>query len=232
MRIPVPRRPYIPAPKRTFGPEQQDRVRINSQIRLSPVRLVDPEGNQVGIVPIEEARARAEQLGLDLVEMNPNVRPIVVRIMDYGRFKYDKQKREKKSKTAAAELKQIKYRPNIDEHDFKTKTDKLRKFLQEGHKVRVTIMFRRRDMRRPENGIKLLQRVAEDLADVGRPDEIPTQVISRDLTLTINPLRQPAKKEPAPVLEPTGSRRQERQERREARLRDEEPEAAHAGDDA
>jgi translation initiation factor IF-3 len=163
--------------------------------------------------------------------MNPSVRPIVVRIMDFGRFKYDKQKREKKSKTAAAELKQIKYRPNIDEHDFKTKTDKLRKFLLEGHKVRVTIMFRRRDMRRPENGVRILERVAEDLADVGRADEIPTQVISRDLTLTINPLRQPVKKDEAPDPAAGGTRRQERQGRRQAKLRPEDEAGPEADDE-
>jgi translation initiation factor IF-3 len=93
------------------------------------VRLVDPEGNQLGVVSIEEARAKAEELGMDLVEVNPNIRPIVCRIMDYGRFKYDKQKKERKSKTAASELKQIKYRPGIDDHDFETKTAKLRRFL-------------------------------------------------------------------------------------------------------
>lgn len=127
--------------------------------------------------------------------MNPNVRPIVVKIMDYGRYKYDKQKSERKAKSAATELKQIKYRPNIDDHDFDTKTAKLRKFLSQGHKVRVTIMFRRRDMRRPENGFRVLERVAEDLADVGKSDPIPTQLQGRDLTLTINPIKQPAKKE-------------------------------------
>lgn len=205
---------FITPPRHPFAADREDRVRINHQIRLSPVRLVGPDGSQIGIVPIEEARARAEELGLDLVEMNPNVRPIVVRIMDYGRFKYDKQKREKKSKTAATELKQIKYRPNIDEHDFQTKTDKLRRFLSQGNKVRVTVMFRRRDMRRPENGLRVLHRVAEALSDLGRVEDMPTQVTSRDLTMTVLPLRQPAKKEGA---EAGPSRRQERQAARQAK---------------
>lgn len=134
-------------------------------------------------------------MGLDLVEVNPNVRPIVCRIMDYGRFKYDKQKKERKAKTAAQELKQIKYRPGIDDHDFETKTNHLRHFLEGGYKVRVTVMFRRRDMRRPENGLRVLQRVAESLADVGRVEDMPSEVIGRDLTCTISPLRQPVKKE-------------------------------------
>lgn len=153
-------------------------------------------------------------MGLDLVEVNPNVRPIVCRIMDYGRFKYDKQKKERKSKTAAQELKQIKYRPGIDDHDFETKTNHLRHFLEGGYKVRVTVMFRRRDMRRPENGIRVLQRVAESLADVGRVEDMPSEVIGRDLTCTISPLRQPIKKDgegAVPEKEaPTRLRRHER----------------------
>lgn len=166
---------------------------MNHQIRLSPVRLVGPDGTQLGIVPVEEARSKAEELGMDLVEVNPNVRPIVCKIMDYGRHKYEQQKSQKKTKQASADLKQIKYRPNIDDHDFDTKTAKLRKFLEQGHKVRVTLMFRRRDMRRPENGIRVLERVAEELADVGKAERVPTEIISRDLTMTIFPLRTPAK---------------------------------------
>lgn len=156
------------------------------------MRLVGPDGNQLGIVPVEEARSKAEELGLDLVEVNPNIRPIVCKIMDYGRFKYDRQKSARKAKSSATELKQIKYRPNIDDHDFETKTAKLRRFLQQGHKVRVTLMFRRRDMRRPENGIRVLERVAEALADVGKAEDIPQTVVSRDLTMTIFPLKQPS----------------------------------------
>ena len=133
---------------------------------------------------------------MDLVEVNPNVRPIVCKIMDYGRHKYEQQKSQKKAKQTATELKQIKYRPNIDDHDFETKTAKLRKFLEQGHKVRVTLMFRRRDMRRPENGIRVLERVAEELSDVGKADKVPTEIISRDLTMTIFPTKAPPK--PAP----------------------------------
>ncbi|MEM7244180.1 MAG: translation initiation factor IF-3 [Acidobacteriota bacterium] len=186
----------MPRFPRPVTPEQ-DRTRVNYQIRISPVRLVGPDGNQLGVVPVEEARAKAEELGLDLVEVNPNIRPVVCKIMDYGRFKYDRQKSAKKAKSAASELKQIKYRPNIDDHDFETKTAKLRRFLEQGNKVRVTLMFRRRDMRRPENGIKVMERVAEALSDVGKAEEIPRTVISRDLTMTIFPLK-PASKDAKP----------------------------------
>jgi translation initiation factor IF-3 len=212
--------PFTPKPERfrisssgRFGqaPNAEDRVRINHQIRLSPVRLIDPEGGLIGVVPVEEARQRAEEMGLDLVEVNPNVRPIVCRIMDYGRFKYDKQKKERKSKSAAQELKQIKYRPGIDGHDFETKTNHLRTFLEGGYKVRVTVMFRRRDMRRPENGIRVLQRVAESLSDVGRVEDMPNEVIGRDLTCTISPLRQPIAKKEGEAGE--GSEQQQQQHR-------------------
>jgi translation initiation factor IF-3 len=176
------------------------------------VRLVDPDGAQLGVVTIEEARAKAEELGLDLVEVNPNVRPIVCRIMDYGRYKYDKQKKERKSKTAASELKQIKFRPGIDDHDFEVKVEKLRRFLLAGNKARVTIMFRRRDMRRPENGIRLMERVVATLADVSRSEDAPTMMGegARDLTLTLNPVRQPAKKVQAEA-QPHRLRRHERE---------------------
>ncbi len=215
-------RPQIPQPEEArisssgrFGqaPPQEERVRINHQIRLSPVRLIDPEGGLIGVVPVEEARSRAEDLGLDLVEVNPNVRPIVCRIMDYGRFKYDKQKKERKSKTVAQDLKQIKYRPAIDDHDFETKTNHLRRFLEDGYKVRVTVMFRRRDMRRPENGIRVLQRVAESLADIGKVEDMPSEVIGRDLTCTISPLRQPLKKEAEDGEKPVVAQRLRRHER-------------------
>lgn len=200
------------------------------------MRLVDPEGAQLGIVTVEEARAKAEELGLDLVEVNPSVRPIVCRIMDYGRFKYDKQKNERKSKPAASELKQIKYRPGIDGHDFETKTAKVRQFLEAGNKVRVTVMFRRRDMRRPENGIRILHRVAKELADVAKAEDMPHDVVGRDLTCTLMPLRQPEKKKDQPdeAEQPHRLRRHERTaaeaEADEATAHEADAEAAAADD--
>ena len=193
------------------------------------MRLVDPEGNQLGVVTIEEARSKAEEFGLDLVEVNPNLRPIVCRIMDYGRFKYDKQKKERKSKTAASELKQIKYRPGIDGHDFEVKTEKLRKFLSAGNKVRVTVMFRRRDMRRPENGVKVMERVIAALSDVGRAEDTSSLAEgSRDLTVTINPVRQPPKKVTPDEQAPGRLRRHERSS---AGTEDEVPPSDTADDD-
>ena len=167
-------------------------VRINERIRLSPVRLVDDEGNQVGVVPVEEALKMAREKGLDLVEVAANSRPIVCKIMDYGRFRYEQEKkaREAKKQQHAVEVKEVKYRPNINIHDFETKTRKARKFLEEGKHVKVTIMFRMREMRRPENGFDLLQRVADDLADIAKVDQMPTRLEGRDLTMVVRPVKK------------------------------------------
>jgi translation initiation factor IF-3 len=167
-------------------------VRINERIRLSPVRLVDDEGNQVGVVPVAEALALAREKGLDLVEVASTSRPIVCKIMDYGRFRYEQEKkaREAKKQQHSVEVKEVKYRPNINIHDFDTKTRRARKFLDQGKHVKVTIMFRMREMRRPENGFDLLRRVAEDLADVAKVDRMPDRLEGRDLTMVIRPLKK------------------------------------------
>ncbi len=167
-------------------------VRINERIRLSPVRLVDEEGEQVGVVPVEEALRLAREKGLDLVEVAANSRPIVCKIMDYGRFRYEQEKkaREAKKQQHTVDVKEVKYRPNINIHDFETKTNRARKFLEQGKHVKVTIMFRMREMRRPENGFELLKRIAEDLADVAQVDRIPTQLEGRDLTMVMRPQKK------------------------------------------
>ncbi len=167
-------------------------VRINERIRLSPVRLVDDEGNQVGVVPVEEALALAREKGLDLVEVAATSRPIVCKIMDYGRFRYEQEKkaREAKKQQHSVEVKEVKYRPNINIHDFDTKTRRARKFIDQGKHVKVTIMFRMREMRRPENGFNLLRRVAEDLADVAKVDRMPDRLEGRDLTMVMRPLKK------------------------------------------
>jgi translation initiation factor IF-3 len=167
-------------------------VRINERIRLSPVRLVDDEGNQVGVVPVEEALALAREKGLDLVEVAATSRPIVCKIMDYGRFRYEQEKkaREAKKQQHSVEVKEVKYRPNINIHDFDTKTRRARKFIDQGKHVKVTIMFRMREMRRPENGFHLLRRVAEDLADVAKVDRMPDRLEGRDLTMVMRPLKK------------------------------------------
>lgn len=144
--------------------------RVNDEIRVSPIRLIDNEGEQLGVVSLDEAREMAQERDLDLVEVAPDARPPVVRLMDYGRFKYEQAKAEKeaKKKQHKVEVKQVKFRPKIEEHDFDFKTRHAREFIEEGNKVKVTVMFRYRELRRPELGEDLLDRIVEELSDVAQ----------------------------------------------------------------
>ncbi|HET6638934.1 MAG TPA: translation initiation factor IF-3 [Gemmatimonadota bacterium] len=142
--------------------------RVNEQIRLSPVRLIDTDGAQLGVVPVDQAMSAAREKGMDLVEVAPNARPPVCRIMDYGRYKYEQAKadREAKRKQHVTQMKEIKMRPNIEEHDFEFKTRHIKRFLQERDKVKVTIMFRGREMAHTENGKEVLDDVVEEIGDL------------------------------------------------------------------
>jgi translation initiation factor IF-3 len=146
------------------------RVRVNRQIRISPVRVIGADGSQLGILEVDVALRMAEELGLDLVEVAATARPPVVRIMDYGKYKFEmaKQARQAKKKQHVIELKEVKYRPGIDDHDFDTKTRHARRFLEEKNKVKVTMMFRGRQVAHPELGQAVLERVATALTDVGK----------------------------------------------------------------
>ena len=165
-------------------------MRINERIRLSPVRLIGDDGEQIGVVPVEEALQMARDQGLDLVEVAATSRPIVCKIMDYGRFRFEQEKkaREAKKQQHQIDIKEVKYRPNINIHDFNTKTKRARKFLEQGKHVKVTIMFRMREMRRPENGFDLLRRVADELEDVAKLERMPDRLEGRDLTMVMRPL--------------------------------------------
>jgi translation initiation factor IF-3 len=147
----------------------------------------------VGVVPVDEALQMARSRGLDLVEVAPDVRPIVCKIMDYGRFRYEQEKkaREAKRQQHQVDVKEVKFRPNINVHDFQTKVKRAQKFLEEGRHVKVTIMFRYRELRRPENGYLLLQRVREQLADVAKVDREPSRELEgRDLTMVLRPVKK------------------------------------------
>lgn len=138
---------------------------------------------------MDEARAKATEAGLDLVEVASNSRPIVVRVMDYGkhRFEANKKARDARKKESRITVKQVKLRPNIDEHDLNTKLNHARRFLGEGDKVKVVIMFRGRDMRRPENGRKLLTKVIEILGDSAIVEAAPGAIINRDMSMILAP---------------------------------------------
>lgn len=167
-----------------------ERTRVNQQIRISPVRVIDPEGNQVGILPIEKALETAEELGLDLVEVAPMARPPVCRIMDYGKFRYEEQRkaREARKKQHRVDLKEVKLRPGIEDHDFDFKARHARRFLEEGNKVKVTMMFRGRQMAHPEIGREVLDRMVEEVADVGKVESAPAME-ARSMTMVLAPLK-------------------------------------------
>jgi translation initiation factor IF-3 len=168
--------------------EREKRVRVNRQIRISPVRVISDSGEQLGVLPVDEALAMAEDRGLDLVEVAPMARPPVVKIMDYGKYKFEEAKaaRAAKKKQHVIHIKEVKYRPGIDEHDFDFKTRHAREFLQDGNKVKVTMMFRGRQMARPDMGKAVLDRVAEALADIGKI-EFEAKLEGRNMTMVIAP---------------------------------------------
>ena len=168
----------------------EKKVRVNEQIRISPIRLIDENGGQVGIVALEEARHRAEEKGLDLVEVAPEARPPVVRMMDYGKFKYEQARaaREAKKKQHTIQVKEVKFRPGIEEHDYEFKTRHARRFLEEGNKVKLTMMFRGRQVTHPELGLEVLARVTGDLQDIAKVESHPS-FEGRQMFMVLAPLK-------------------------------------------
>lgn len=154
---------------------KQDKVRINQLINSSRVRLIDAEGEQVGIVPIDQALEMAAQAGFDLVEVASQADPPVCRIMDYGKFRYQQAKKahEAKKKQVQVSLKEVKLRPKIEEHDFAFKLKNVVRFLQERNRVKVTVQFRGREIAYADAGRKLLERVAEEVSEYGMVEGAP-----------------------------------------------------------
>lgn len=180
-------------------------TRINDRIRVPEVRLVGPNGEQVGIVRIEDALRLAQEAELDLVEVAAQARPPVCKLMDYGKFKYETDQKERAARRnqQLTTIKEQKLRPKIDKHDYETKRGHVRRFLEGGNKVKVTIMFRGREQSRPELGFRLLQRLAEDVSDLGVVEATPKQD-GRNMTMVIAPNKKPpVKARPAtPAPEP------------------------------
>ncbi len=147
---------------------KQSRVKVNRNIRANEVRLIDPDGEQLGITPIMHALAKAGDYGMDLVEISPNAKPPVCKIMDYGRFKYEETKKlqEAKKKQSSFQLKEIKLRPKTGDHDLNTKIGHIKKFLTKKDKVKVTVMFRGREITLSQQGKELLKRVAEETEEL------------------------------------------------------------------
>jgi translation initiation factor IF-3 len=166
-------------------------LRVNERIRVPEVRLVGPAGEQVGIVRIDDALRLAAEADLDLVEVAPQARPPVCRLMDYGKFKYEaaQKARESRRNQTNTIIKEMKLRPKIDQHDYDTKKGHVVRFLRAGDKVKITIMFRGREQHRPELGYRLLQKLAADVEDLGFIESNARQD-GRNMTLVLAPLKK------------------------------------------
>lgn len=156
-------------------------ARTNEGIRVREVRLIDGEGTQLGVVPIEEALRLAREQGFDLVEVAPAARPPVCRIMDFGKFLYQQKKKshDSKKKQKQFQVKEVKFRPNIDDHDYDVKLRNALRFLEEGDKVKATVQFRGREMSKPELGLSLMRRLAADIGDRGVQESTPEMAGNR-----------------------------------------------------
>lgn len=176
---------------RVLTPPKKDTTRINERIRKSPVRLIDSDGTQVGVISLDEARERATEQNLDLVEVGSTADPPVVKIMDWGKTKFEKEKaaRESRKKATVIEVKEVKFRPTIGENDFEIKANRAIKFLEKGKKVKVTVFFRLRQLRRPELGTKILDKVTEMIEGIGEV-ETRSGLEGRQMVMILNPANQ------------------------------------------
>ena len=172
-----------------------DDARINDRIRARQVRLIGADGSQLGVRTLPDALAIARESGLDLVEVAANADPPVCKIMDFGKYKYEQDQRRKESRKRASNvvIKEMKFRPKIDSHDYDTKMKHVERFLEEGSKVKLTIMFRGREMAHPELGRRILEKVAERVAEIAIVESAPKQD-GRNMVMVLNPIRKPKAK--------------------------------------
>ncbi|MGD2169235.1 MAG: translation initiation factor IF-3 [Chlamydiota bacterium] len=163
-------------------------LRVNRQIRTDKVRVISEDGSQLGILTVPEAMRKAEEAGLDLVEIAPKAKPPVCKIIDYGKYRYLLTKKEKESKKSQHQIrvKEVKLKPNIDVHDLNTKLKRARDFLEKGNKVKITCMFRGREMLHMNIGYEVVKKFCEDLSDVGSV-EAPTKQMGRTITTVLAP---------------------------------------------
>lgn len=163
-------------------------MKVNKEIRAPKVRVISHTGEQIGVISIHEALEKAQQEGLDLVEISAGSNPPVCKIINYGKYRYDQTKREKESKKAQhqVKIKEIKIKPNIGIHDLETKLKHAREFIAEGNKVKITCVFRGREMAHPELGEKLVRKLCEDMEDIATP-EAPSKLFGRMLTIVLAP---------------------------------------------
>ncbi|MEM8549234.1 MAG: translation initiation factor IF-3 [Verrucomicrobiota bacterium] len=169
--------------------QQHRGPRKNERIRVPEVRVIGPDGKQIGIMQTREALTLAKNNGLDLIEISPTARPPVCRILDYGKYMYEQSKKEKenKSSSSAQKLKEVKFRVRIEEHDYMTKLRRAEAFLDDGSKLKMTLMFRGREMEHTELGFEVIKRAVEDLAHIATADA-QAKLVGRNITLTMSPL--------------------------------------------
>ena len=163
-------------------------MRINREIRAARVRVIDKDGNQLGILTLMDAISRAEQVGLDLVEISPSADPPVCKIIDFGKFRYQQTKKEIESKKSQHQVrvKEVKVKPNTDDHDLQTKLRHAREFIAKGNKVKITCVFRGREMAHTEFGEKVVRKLCEDLADIATP-ESNAKLFGKSLIVVLSP---------------------------------------------
>jgi translation initiation factor IF-3 len=185
----------VPIPRRfDRRPPERDTTRINERIRVPKVRLIGADGEQVGIVDTAEAMRMAQEADLDLVEVAPGAKPPVTRLLDYSKYKYEQEQKQKAARKHQQQvnIREIKLRPKIADHDYGTKKGHVERFLRHGDKVKVTIMFRGREQAHPERGRALLQRLFEDLGDIAVIESQPLQE-GRNMSMLVAPTREAAK---------------------------------------
>jgi translation initiation factor IF-3 len=178
----------IPRPPQAATPPRGDGPRVNEEIRSAQVRLIDQDGEMAGVMSGREALQRAFQVGLDLLEISPNADPPVVKILDFGKFKYEQQKKknEAKKKQKVIEIKEIKVRPNIDENDYQVKLRAMKAFIEEGDKVKVTLRFRGREMAHQDIGVKVLERIRADMDVQTKVEQMP-RMENRQMVMVLTP---------------------------------------------
>ncbi|WP_425442692.1 translation initiation factor IF-3 [Rubricoccus marinus] len=183
------RRRSKPQPRR-----REPQTPINDQIQAHTVRVIADGEGQVGVLPLAQAIEIAQNRGMDLVEISPNADPPVAKIMDFGKYRYEQQKKlkeQRKKQAKQGELKEIRFRPRTDDHDYDFKTKHAREFLEEGHKVKAWVQFRGRDIIYKDQGLDILERFTEDLADISKMDQAPTME-GRRMTMMLAPEKKKA----------------------------------------
>ena len=193
----------MPIPRRfDRRPPERDTTRINERIRVPEVRLINEKGEQVGVVKIDDALEYARERDLDLVEIAAEARPPVCRVLDYSKYKYEQEQKKKAARKHQQQvtIREMKLRPKIATHDYETKKGHILRFLKQGQKVKVTIMFRGREMAHPERGEALLRKVADELAEFGTVEQHPSQE-GRNMTMVMAAVKAPVRRSHKPAEE-------------------------------